>query len=182
MTPTQAASSPEHEIIRLDDGRSFVMRPLRKDDLAALQRAFARLTPDEIRFRFLQYARELPDSIAAQVRDLDAARLAAFVIDDGGEIRAVADLHIDPPDADYAEFGLIVGQAVSGHGLGRRLMQRLLLEAKRRGLASVTGCVSGDNARMLRLCQDLGGRIAPVAADPSLKSVRFTPCDNATGC
>lgn len=163
------------ETVRLDDGREFVMRALRKDDLDALQRAFDRLTSDEIRFRFLEYARELPQSIVAQVRELDPARLAAFVIDDGGEIRAVADLHIEPPDTHEAEFGLIVGKAVSGLGLGRRLMMRLLAEAKRRGLTAVVGCVSADNSRMLRLCRDLGGTIIPFATDLSLKTVRFEP-------
>lgn len=167
--------SLDHETIRLDDGRTFLMRPLRRDDLPALHRAFARLTPDEIRFRFMELARQLPDSIVAQVQHLDSERLAAFVIDDGGEIRAVADLHIEPAGSRSAEFGLIVGQAVAGQGLGRRLMQRLLADARRRGLTRVTGCVSAENARMLRLCQDLGGSIAPVAGDVSLKSVSFRP-------
>ncbi|MGH8111129.1 MAG: GNAT family N-acetyltransferase [Rhodanobacteraceae bacterium] len=163
------------ETIRLDDGREFTMRALRKDDLDALERAFARLTADEIRFRLLEYARELPRSIVAQVRKLDPERLVAFVIDDGGEIRAVADLHIEPPDAHEAEFGLIVGKAVSGLGLGRRLMARLLAEAHRRGITAVTGCVSAENARMLRLCRDLGGSIIPFATDLSLKTARFKP-------
>lgn len=167
--------SPEDQRIRLDDGREVVLRPLRSDDLAALQRAFARLTADEIRFRFMELARQLPDSIVAQVRDLDAARVAAFVVDDDGEIRAVADLHIGPADSRDAEFGLIVGKAVAGQGLGKRLMLRLLDEARRRGLATVTGCVGAENARMLRLCQDLGGSIAPVAGDAALKSVSFKP-------
>lgn len=168
-------ASRSRETIRLDDGRVFVMRALRPDDLPALQRAFARLTPDEIRFRFMELARQLPDSIVDQVRELDSARVAAFVIDDDGEIRAVADLHIEPPGAREAEFGLIVGKAVSGNGLGQRLMLRLLDEARRRGLATVTGCVSAENARMLRLCQDLGGSIASVAGDVSMKRVAFRP-------
>lgn len=163
------------ETIRLDDGRNFVLRLLRPDDLEALRRAFLRLTPDEIEYRFFYRSRELPASVQAQVRGLDPALDAAFVVDDGHEIRAVADLHLPRPDAREAEFGLIVGKAVSGHGLGWRLMQRLLDEARHRGLTALRGSVRADNARMLELCRDLGATIAPDPDDPGVRDVRFEP-------
>lgn len=163
------------ETIRFEDGRSFVLRALRPDDLDALRRAFLRLTPEEIELRFFVRSRELPASIAQQVRGLDAAREAAFVLDDGGEIRAVADLHADTPDAASAEFGLIVGKSVAGHGLGSLLMIRLIDEARRRGLATLHGSVRSDNARMLEMCRDLGATIAPTAGDPTVLRVAFTP-------
>ena len=161
--------------IRLDDGRAFTLRALRTDDLEALRRAFLRLTPEEIEYRFFYRSRELPASVQAQVRGLDPARDAAFVVDDGRDIRAVADFHMERPDSRDAEFGLIVGKAVSGHGLGWRLMQRLLDEARRRGLASLRGSVRADNARMLELCRDLGATIASDPDDPGVRDVRFTP-------
>jgi len=189
VTPTSIAARrcPPHEIvmaeeglqsaetIRLGDGRRFVLRPLRTDDLEALRRAYQRLTPEEIEYRFFYRSRELPASVMAQVRDLDPARDAAFVVDDAGEIRAVADLHADHAGAHQAEFGLIVGKAVSGHGIGRRLMLRLLEEAKRRGLAWLVGSVRADNARMLELCRDLGATITRIADEPSALCVRFAP-------
>lgn len=164
-----------NETIRLPGGRQFVLRPLRTDDVAALRRAFLRLTPEEIEFRFFYRSRELPASVTAQVRDLDPARDAAFVIDDAGEIRAVADLHAEQPNAREAEFGLIVGKAISGHGLGKLLMQRLLAEARRRGLARLRGSVRANNARMLELCRDLGAATTSDPDDPSIRSVTFAP-------
>jgi acetyltransferase len=173
MMPGEQLQSTE--TIRLGDGRRFVLRPLRTDDLEALRRAFLRLTPEEIEYRFFYRSRELPASVMAQVRDLDPARDAAFVVDDAGEIRAVADLHADHAGAHQAEFGLIVGKAVSGHGIGRRLMLRLLEEAKRRGLAWLVGSVRADNARMLELCRDLGATITKIADEPGALCVRFAP-------
>lgn len=161
------------ETIRLDDGRRFVLRPLRPDDLEALRRAFLRLTPEEIEYRFFYRSRELPASVMAQIRGFDPSREAAFVVDDAGEIRAVADLHADDPGAREAEFGLIVGQAVSGNGIGRRLMLRLLEEARRRGLAALVGSVRAGNARMLELCRDLGAVILPISGDPTVLCARF---------
>ncbi|MGH8184241.1 MAG: GNAT family N-acetyltransferase [Rhodanobacteraceae bacterium] len=165
-------TSQHPESVRLDDGRSFVLRRLQPDDLPALRRAFLRLTPEEVEYRFFYRSRELPASVQAQVRDLDPAHDAAFVIDDRGEIRAVADLHAEHPDSNEAEFGLIVGKAIAGRGLGRLLMQRLLAEASRRGLA-LRGLVRRDNARMLELCRALGGTATADPDDPGILSVRF---------
>lgn len=161
------------EPIRLEDGRDFVLRPLRSGDLEALQRAFLRLTPEEIEYRFFHRSRELPASVTAQIRGFDPAREAAFVVDDAGEIRAVADLHADRPGAREAEFGLIVGKAVAGHGIGRLLMLRLLEAARRRGITALTGNVRTDNTRMLELCRDLGAAILPIAEDPATLCARF---------
>jgi acetyltransferase len=163
------------EVIRLPDGRGFLLRPLHSDDLAALQRAFHRLTPEEIELRFLHQSRELPAFIADEVRTLDPERDVAFVLEDaGGEIRAVADLHLEDAGVPEAEFGLIVGQAIAGHGLGTLLLRRLLAEARRRGLV-LRGHVRRDNVRMLELCHALGGSAAVAPDEPELLSVRFPP-------
>ncbi|HEU4857349.1 MAG TPA: GNAT family N-acetyltransferase [Rhodanobacteraceae bacterium] len=169
----QIGSDQHSETIRLADGRSFVLRALRPDDLPALHRAFHRLTPEEVELRFLHQSRELPVFIETEVRELDPAQDAAFVLEDeAGEIRGVADLHVDPTDDGRAEFGLIVGQAVAGHGLGRRLLQRLLEDARRRGVA-LYGIVRRDNTRMLDLCRALGGTASVDADEPSLMQVCF---------
>jgi acetyltransferase len=164
----------EPQIVRIADGRSFVLRRLRPDDLDALRRAFRRLTPEEVELRFLHQPRELPAFIEHEVRALNPTRDTAFVLDDGGEIRAVADLHVEPSDPTQAEFGLIVGQAIAGHGLGSLLMGRLLTEARSRGL-TLNGIVRRDNRRMLELCRALGGTAAVAPDEPTLMTVRFDP-------
>ncbi|HLI17095.1 MAG TPA: GNAT family N-acetyltransferase [Rhodanobacteraceae bacterium] len=171
--PTGGASQSA-ETIHIDDGRAFVLRSLRPDDLPALHRAFSRLTPEEIEYRFFHRSRELPVSVQRQVRTLDPACDAAFVLDDGGEIRGVADLHMQRPDSREAEFGLIVGKAIAGHGLGTLLMQRLLAEAGRRAL-TLRGLVRRDNARMLELCRAFGGTVSADPDDPAIVSVSFAP-------
>lgn len=164
----------ESQTVRIADGRRFVLRPMRPDDLDALRRAFRRLTPEEVELRFLHQSRELPAFIENEVRELDPAHDTAFVLDDGGEIRAVADLHVEPSDPSQAEFGLIVGQAIAGHGLGRLLMQRLLTEARQHGL-TLNGIVRRDNRRMLDLCHALSGTASVAPGEPTLMAVRFDP-------
>lgn len=169
--PAEPVQLPQ--TVRIADGRSFVLRPMRPDDLDALRRAFHRLTPEEVELRFLHQSRELPAFIENEVRTLDPARDTAFVLDDG-EIRAVADMHIEPADPTQAEFGLIVGQAIAGHGLGSLLMQRLLDEARQHGV-TLNGIVRRDNQRMLDLCRALGGRAKVAPGEPTLMTVRFDP-------
>lgn len=167
-----AAPSDATETVRAADGQQFVLRALRADDLPALNRAFQRLTPEEIEYRFFYRSRALPASVQAQVRNLDPALDAGFVLEAAGEIRAVADLHLETPTSPEAEFGLIVGQAVAGRGLGGRLLQRLLDEAHRRGVTLV-GLVLRDNGRMLELCRRLGGTMETDPDDPQVLRVRF---------
>lgn len=166
---------PEFDTITLKDGTLLRLRRLRRDDLDALRRAFRRLTSDEIELRFMYQSRELPAYIEQEVRDLDPARNVAFVLTDPqDEIRAVADMHIEPADPTQAEFGLIVGQAIAGHGLGSLLMQRLLDEARQHGV-TLNGIVRRDNQRMLDLCRALGGRAKVAPGEPTLMTVRFDP-------
>jgi acetyltransferase len=60
---TASGAGRFEESIQLEDGRNFVLRPLRPDDLEALRRAFLRLTPEEIEYRFFYRSRELPASV-----------------------------------------------------------------------------------------------------------------------
>lgn len=77
-------------------------------------------------------------------------------------------------DADgCAEFALVVADARQGEGLGTRLMQALLDEASRRGLARLHAQVLRDNAAMLRLLERLGGSAETDPDDASVLRVEL---------
>lgn len=173
LSPAEAARATKlPQTVRLADGRTFTLRRLAIDDVAALRRAFHRLTPEEVELRFMHQSRNLPDFIEHEVRALDPAHDAAFVLEESGEIRAVADLHTARSGAREAEFGLIVGRAIAGLGFGTLLLQRLMAEARTRGV-DLVGLVRRDNGRMLDLCRTLGGDVHNDADDMSLLRVRF---------
>ena len=71
------------------------------------------------------------------------------------EIFGVARIAADP-DNEAAEYAIIVREELSGLGLGRRLMDRLISYARSRSLKRLFGSVLNENARMLNLCRDLG--------------------------
>jgi len=76
---------PEGEIYIAHDGARLLLRDIHPDDVQALQRGFAGLTAQEVRFRFLHPITELPEALARRLCDIDRERAVALVL-------------IDPPD------------------------------------------------------------------------------------
>jgi acetyltransferase len=160
------------ERVTLNDGRHMLLRPIVPEDEPALDRAFARLDPEEIRNRFLQPMRTLNHMLAARFTQLDYDREMALVLTEDGipghqDIHAVVRLSADP-DNVQAEFAIIVQHQFAGQGLGRLLMERILAHARARGIGTVWGVTLRDNQRMRALARALGFKQSPEEGDPSL--------------
>lgn len=59
-------------------------------------------------------------------------------------------------DGDSAEVAVFVHQDFRGRGIGRRLLNELIAEARRLGLRRVWGIAAPDNIPMLRLAYSCG--------------------------
>lgn len=158
--PPPAGLAERGELVRLEDGRLLRLRPIRAADALAMQRTFQRLSPEEVRMRFLHVLTTLSDHTAARLCDIDWDREAAFVLTDDApqehaEIHGVARIYIDPV-IESAEFAVLVEHAWTGLGLGALLMAQLIRECRRRGLKELWGYVLVENHRMLELCEELG--------------------------
>lgn len=157
---TRRRTGPWRESLKLADGRELVLRPIDPADAPALQQAFAKLEPEEVRLRFLHPLTELTDAYARELCTLDPSHAFALVIAEPGvpgqaAIGAVARLAFEPPDRN-ADFAIIVGHPLAGNGLGRHLLRRLIDWATRRKLWSLQGDVLNENQVMLHLAQKLG--------------------------
>ncbi|MEW9570802.1 N-acetyltransferase family protein [Rhodanobacter sp. Si-c] len=154
-----AVHTTHGERVRSRDGRGLWLREIEPDDVAALQRCFTRLSPEDIRRRFLHAMSELPAPMAHRLCNIDPARETALVLMDESvrpaEIRGVGRIYVDEA-ADSAEFSVIVEHDWSRIGLGALLMQRLVDDCRRRGLAEIWGYVLLENRPMLELCRELG--------------------------
>ena len=157
----------------LADGQRFFLRPIRPDDVDALRRGFARLTPEQVRLRVFHRMNDLSPEIAQRLCNVRAEHGAAYVVTDAqGEIRGEARMYIDPTPTS-AEFALIVDPTLIGLGIGRRLMERLLEESRQRRLTELWGSVLRENALMLDFASRLGAQREAVAEEPDLVHVRF---------
>lgn len=151
--------SPRGEQVRTEDGRELVLRAIEPGDVAAMQRCFTRLSPEDIRRRFLHAMSELPAPMAQRLCRIDPMRETAYVLMDEStrpaEMRGVGRIFVDEA-SDSAEFSVLVEQDWSRRGLGALLMQHLVDDCRRRGLAELWGYVLLENRPMLQLCKELG--------------------------
>ncbi len=148
------------ERLWLPNAREVLMRPIEAVDAEPLRRSFARLSPEEVRLRFLHPITEMTAGFARQLCELDRQTGFALVVTEplpAGEalIGAVARLAIGPEHRD-AEFAIIVGREIGGLGLGIFLMKRLIDYARRRRLDVLWGDVREENSAMLAVCDELG--------------------------
>ncbi|MBZ0223998.1 MAG: N-acetyltransferase [Dokdonella sp.] len=158
---------------RAASGSVFRLRAIHPGDVAALQRAFARLTPEQVRQRTFHRMNELTTEAATRFAKVDPAQGVAFVVvDEEGEIRGEARFHFDS-NPTSAEFAVITDPALAGQGLGRELMKRLVGEARKRGLRELWGTVLAQNTQMLEFSRRLGASRALVADEPDVVRVRF---------
>jgi acetyltransferase len=153
------ARAPQGERVTTRDGRELHLRAIEPGDVAALQRCFARLSPEDIRRRFLHAMSELPASMAQRLCRIDPGVETAFVLMDEtvqpAEMRGVGRIYVDEA-ANSAEFSVLVERDWSRLGLGALLMQRLVDDCRRRGLSELWGYVLLENRPMLQLCKELG--------------------------
>ncbi len=163
------------ETVPLDEGRELLLRPILPEDEPSLHRAFARLTPEEIRLRFFVAMRSLSHVMAARFTQIDYDREMALVLTEPGiagttRIFGVVRIHADP-DREHAEFAILVWQELAGRGLGTLMMNRIIDYARRRGIGELFGQVLRENRRMLGMCRELGFQIRRDSDDPSYATV-----------
>ena len=156
------------------DGRPLRLRPIDPGDVVALQRAFKRMTPEQVRLRVFHALNELPDPIARHLCNVDPEVVAAFVVtdDDGGEIRGEARAHFDRV-TEGAEFAIAIDPAFTGNGVGWALMTRLIETSRALGMREIWGHVLAENGGMLDLAARLGFSREGVTGEPGLLLVRL---------
>ncbi|MDX1576270.1 MAG: GNAT family N-acetyltransferase, partial [Kiloniellales bacterium] len=146
-------------------GRKVLLRPIRPEDEAAHYAFLARLTPEDVRFRFFSSVRDLPHSQMARFTQIDYEREMAFIAtapdpegDDGtpetlGVVRVVTD-----PDNETAEFAIVVRSDMKGQGFGAALLDKMIAYCRARGTGELVGQVMAGNHAMLGLAESRGFR------------------------
>lgn len=155
----RVSPTPRGEQVRIEDGRELVLRAIEPGDVAAMQRCFTRLSPEDIRRRFLHAMSQLPAPMAQRLCRIDPVLETAFVLMDESvqpaDMRGVGRIYVDEA-TDSAEFSVLVEHDWTHLGLGALLMEHLVADCRRRGLAEIWGYVLQENRPMLHLCEHLG--------------------------
>jgi len=158
--------------VSANDGECFRIRPIRPEDEPALHHLFNRLSPKEIRYRFLGPVKVLTHLQAARFTQLDYDREMALVLIDpnGRDIQGVVRMSVDPDNVE-AEFAILVIRQLAGRGLGTQLMQRIIDYSRRRGTRRMVGRVLAENDAMRDLCRRLGFRESADPEEPGVVEV-----------
>ena len=137
----------------LRDGSTVGLRRADEQDVDALFQFLGSLSPQSLYYRFLGHL----SVSATRVLDLTVAKgCAALVAESGGRVVAFAGFYRDPVSADRAEVAFAVSDAMQGHGLGTRLLERLADIARDEGIRAFDAYVLGENRRMLDVFRDSG--------------------------
>ncbi len=167
----------------LRGGGEYTVRPIHPDDAQMLQDLVQRVSPESRYFRFVSQISELTPMMLARFTLIDYDREMALVAvlkersaEADGDIVETARIvgvsrYITNPDRASCEFALLVDDAMSGQGLGTRLMESIMEVARDQGLNEIDGLVLAENDAMLKLMRNLGFAIERFAEDPSFKLV-----------
>lgn len=133
----------------------FAVRPIAPSDADALVRFHAQLSDRTIRLRFFNLHRNLDSEEVAHFTRVDGFNRAAYVVERQGEIVGVGRYdRCEKPCR--AEVAFVVADDFQHHGLGSMLLERLVLAARRCGIAEFKASVLAENSAMLAVFRGAG--------------------------
>jgi acetyltransferase len=155
-----AVRRPVPRTVRLRDGRSVRIRPIRPSDAEALREFDDGLCETCRRFRYLGWMPPLTPERALAMATVDfQGRFAIVATTRGGSGDViVADCRLIADQDQPAEIAIAVADDHQGVGLGPALIRRMLSIAADHGIDMVEGRVRYDNERMMRVLRRLGFR------------------------
>jgi acetyltransferase len=159
---------------QLPDGRDVTIRPIRPED-AQIEADFVRNLSDEAKyFRFMHSMHELTPEMLVRFTQIDYDRemaLIAVTWEDGKEIEHGVVRYVTNPDQTSCEFAVVISDEFQGHGIGQRMLTRLMEIARSRGLDMIEGEVLTSNHRMLDLVRSMDFQIERSPDNPGVQYV-----------
>jgi acetyltransferase len=155
-------------------GATVTIRPIRPED-AGIEQAFVRSLSTQTKFfRFLDVINELSPEMLSRFTQIDYDREMALIavhFDAGIETQVAVSRYVTNPDGQSCEFAVVVADAWRRHGLGVKLMEKLMACARAADLKVMEGDVLGDNHVMLGMMRHLGFSMRVSSDDHSLRLV-----------
>ncbi len=147
----------------LRDGRSVLIRPIRRDDVARITEFLEALSPPSKHFLFLGGIAHLSDTALARLCAPDAAHDMAYVAvassAQGEHLVGVSRYAGASPEG--AEISVAVADDWQHVGLGTRLLETLVEHARTHGVPRLYSMDAANNSRMRQLARQLGFRESP---------------------
>lgn len=146
----------------LEDGRPIRLRSIRPDDRDLLRDGFRQLSKQSVYYRFFSAKQRLDNDELDYLSVLDFDKhvaIGAALLIDGKEVPAAVGRYIVIPDSVSAEFSITVQDKYQQLGIGRLLLQQLVLVAKEAGITHLVANVMPSNRNMLYLLAHSGLKV-----------------------
>ena len=147
------------EWVTMKNGENCLFRPILPEDEPLLQQFIARVTKEDLYYRYFSEINEFTHDDLANMTQIDYDREMAFVAvhttEQGSEILGVSRAISDPDNID-AEFAVLVRSDLKGLGLGGRLLEKLISYTRGHGLQRLNGITMPNNRGMIALARKLG--------------------------
>ncbi|WP_433427717.1 GNAT family N-acetyltransferase [Nonomuraea sp. CA-141351] len=156
---------PDGYDVLLRDGGIAHVRPLRPADREALHELVDRSSEHSAYLRFFTGGRNTAHAYIDRITSdsyVGRARVASL----HGRLVAVAEYI--PIDDDRADLGILLDDAVHGHGLGTLLLEHVAVDAAEHGVHELVADVLAENRPMIRVLHDLGLKVAQRFEDGTL--------------
>jgi acetyl coenzyme A synthetase (ADP forming)-like protein len=147
----------------LRDGTTLRLRGVRDTDADAVVTLFNGLSERSLYYRFMT---------ARRVDLAEARRIVApgpdnvlIVAERGGVVCGIAGYYRPAARAERAEVAFAVADAMQGHGLGTRMLERLAEIGRERGVRAFDAYVLGDNLAMMDVFLQSGFTLTQGLAD-----------------
>lgn len=151
------------ETIIIDTRQEILLRPIRPEDESAHHEFLNKTDPKDIYFRFFRAANNFCHPCLARFTQIDYDREMAFIAtmkteknkpETLGVIRAVSDA-----DNIEAEIAVIVRTDMQKHGIGKKLMDKMIRYCQARGTKRLTGQVLLKNQAMINLAKQFNFKV-----------------------
>jgi RimJ/RimL family protein N-acetyltransferase len=148
----------------LRDGSRVLLRRVTPADAPRLADAFARLSEESRRLRFLTAKPRLSPSELRYLTDVDGHNHEALTVIDptSGDGVGIGRWVRDRDDPARAEVAVTVADQWQGRGMGTLLVERLTDRAREEGIATFTALVAADNVSMQQLLSRLHAPVQQV--------------------
>jgi GNAT superfamily N-acetyltransferase len=129
------------------DGVLCRIRPVRAEDKALIQEAFARMSARSRYLRFFAPLHDLSEAMLTALTTADRDHFALLALACEGDHEALAGVarYVRLAEPDSAELALTVVDAYQGRGIGHLLLDALVLEAVQAGVTRFQGEILGEN-------------------------------------
>ncbi|MEX2419878.1 MAG: GNAT family N-acetyltransferase [Acidimicrobiia bacterium] len=148
-------SDYEFHVVLRDGGLAYI-RPIRSDDVAALDAMFRRMGRASIYQRFFRHKDEVTAEELRYFANVDYEDRMSFVVEVGGLMVGGGRYDRLPDEPTVAEVAFGIEDAHQGRGIGTHLLTHLTNYARHHGVESFRAFVLPDNYAMMRVFRSSG--------------------------